>query len=83
MQVALAQALLVNQAELRAAQESNDPALAQEVLQRAFRTDVRPLVAEARRRNGAAIDPIATYRALGYRAEKIRERGRDAVATGI
>jgi L-rhamnose isomerase/sugar isomerase len=53
------------------------------VLQRAFRTDVRPLVAEARRRNGAAIDPIATYRALGYRAEKIRERGRDAVATGI
>lgn len=83
MQVALAQALLVNQSELRAAQESNDPALAQEVLQRAFRTDVRPLVAEARRRNGAAIDPIATYRALGYRAEKIRERGRDAVATGI
>lgn len=83
MQVALAQALLVSQTELRAAQEANDPALAQEVLQRAFRTDVRPLVAEARRRNGAAIDPVATYRAVGYRAEKIRERGRDAVATGI
>jgi L-rhamnose isomerase/sugar isomerase len=83
MQVALAQALLVDQQALRSAQDANDPALAQEILQRAFRTDVRPLVAEARRQNGAALDPIATYRALGYRAEKIRERGRDAVATGI
>ena len=49
------------------AQEANDPARAAEVLHRAFRTDVRPLVAEARRRNGAALDPLATYRAVGYR----------------
>jgi L-rhamnose isomerase/sugar isomerase len=83
MQVALAQALLVDRPALRAAQDANDPALAQEVLHRAFRTDVRPLVAEARRRNHAALDPIATYRALGYRAQKIRERGLHAVATGI
>ncbi len=83
MQVALAQALLVDQQALRAAQDANDPALAQEILHRAYRTDVRPLTAEARRRNNAALDPIATYRALAYRAEKIRERGHHAVATGI
>jgi L-rhamnose isomerase/sugar isomerase len=83
MQVALAQALLVDQAALRAVQDANDPAGAQEILHQAYRTDVRPLVAEARLRNNAALDPIETYRALGYRAEKIRERGRDAVATGI
>jgi|CXWL01.1.fsa_nt_gi L-rhamnose isomerase/sugar isomerase len=83
MQVALAQALCVDQVSLRAAQESNDPALAQEILHHAFRADVRPLAAEARLRGGGALDPIATYRALGYRTEKIRERGLHAVATGI
>ncbi|MBI5287354.1 MAG: sugar isomerase [Chloroflexi bacterium] len=83
MQVALAQALLVDQQALRGAQDANDPALAQEILHRAYRTDVRPLVAEARRRNNAALDPIATYRALNSRTEKIRQRGLNAVATGI
>ncbi len=83
MQIALAQALLVDQAALADAQQSNDPALAQEILQGAFRTDVRPLVAEARRRNNAALDPIGTYRALGYRVEKIRQRGAEAVSTGL
>jgi L-rhamnose isomerase / sugar isomerase len=81
--VALAQALCVSSAELAEAQEHNDAALAEEVLHRAFRTDVRPLVAEARRRNGAAIAPLAVYRAVDYRVVKIRERGRTAVATGL
>jgi L-rhamnose isomerase/sugar isomerase len=83
MQVALAQALLVDRQALADAQEGNDPALAEEILHQAFRSDVRPLVAEARRRNGGAIRPITTYRAAAYRELKIRERGRDAVATGI
>ena len=65
------------------AQQANDPARATEVLHRAYRTDVRPLVAEARRRNGAALDPLATYRAVGYRAAKLAERGHGAVATGL
>ena len=34
----------------------------------------RPILAEARRRKGGAIDPIATYRASGYRREKTTER---------
>jgi L-rhamnose isomerase / sugar isomerase len=83
LQVALAQALCVNRSDLADAQGANDPARAAEVLHRGFRTDVRPLVAEARRRNGAALDPLATYRAVGYRAETVASRGSDAVATGL
>ena len=49
IQVTLAQALLVDRDQLREAQDDDDPARAAEVLQAAYRTDVRPLVAEARR----------------------------------
>jgi L-rhamnose isomerase/sugar isomerase len=83
IQVALARALLVKRDELREAQEANDPALAAEVLQRAYRTDVRAIVAEARRRNGAALSPLSTYRALGYREAMVRERGASGGATGL
>jgi L-rhamnose isomerase/sugar isomerase len=83
IQVELAHALCVDRAALADAQQANDPARATEVLHRAYRTDVRPLVAEARRRNGAALDPLATYRGIGYRASKVAERGRGAVATGL
>ena len=68
IQVTLAQALLVDRDALADAQDANDPALAAEVLHAAYRTDVRPLVAEARRRNGAALAPLDTFRRLGYRA---------------
>lgn len=81
--VAYAQALLVDRAVLTAAQDENDAALAQEILQSAFRTDVRPLVAEARRRQGGAIDPLGAYRAVGYRAGRIAERGLASVASGL
>jgi L-rhamnose isomerase/sugar isomerase len=83
IQHALAQALCLDRAALREAQHDNDPARAAEVLHRAWRTDVRPLVAEARRRKGAALDPLATYRAVGYRAVTIAARGSDTVATGL
>jgi L-rhamnose isomerase/sugar isomerase len=83
LQVALAQALCVNRSDLAEAQQANDAAAAAEALHRGFRTDVRPLVAEARRRNGAALDPLATYRAVGYRTATIAARGADAVATGL
>ena len=36
--------------------------------------DVSPILAEARRRKGGAIDPIAVYRASGYRRRKAEER---------
>jgi L-rhamnose isomerase/sugar isomerase len=82
IQRALAQALIVNAAALEAAQEGNDVTMAQELLQRAFRTDVGPLIREARRIQGAAIDPLAAYRAADYRAKAIAERG-SGHATGL
>ena len=81
--IAYAQALLVNRPALTDAQESNDAARAQELLQAAFRSDVRPLVAEARRRAGGAIAPLEAYRESGYRAAMISERGSDSVSTGL
>ncbi|WP_028296534.1 TIM barrel protein [Olivibacter sitiensis] len=81
--IAYAQALLVDRAALAAAQEKNDVAGAQEILQQAFRTDVRPLVAEARLRSGGALSPLGLYRALGVRDELIKERGLKTVATGL
>jgi L-rhamnose isomerase/sugar isomerase len=81
--IAYAQALLVDRPALGAAQDANDAALAQQMLQDAFRTDVRPLVAEARRRGGGAIAPLDAYRAVGYRAAMIEQRGLVSVATGL
>jgi L-rhamnose isomerase / sugar isomerase len=81
--IAYAQALLVEREALIEAQAANDAALAQHLLQDAFRIDVRPLVAEARRANGAAIEPLEAYRSLGYRRAMIDERGLASVATGL
>jgi L-rhamnose isomerase/sugar isomerase len=83
IQMTVAQALLVDGDALLEAQETNDPAGAAEVLQRAYRTDVRPLVAEARRRNGAALAPLAAYRGLGYRRAVTEQRGTSTLATGL
>lgn len=81
--IAYAQAMLVDRAALAEAQDDNDAARGQQILQDAFRTDVRPLIAEARRRNGAAIDPLEAYRTIGYRRSMIERRGRASVATGL
>jgi L-rhamnose isomerase/sugar isomerase len=83
IQLAYAQALLVDRPALRAAQQANDVAWAQEVLQAAFRTDVRPLVAEARRRGGGALEPLTAYRTLRVREGLTQERGQQTVATGL
>lgn len=66
---AYAQALLVDRAALTAAQEGNDALMATTTLKRGFRTDVEPILAMARLQAGGAIDPVATYRAAGYRAK--------------
>ena len=83
IQIAFAKALLIDHHALETAQANNDPALCQEILQAAFLTDVRPLVREARIRQGAAYAPIETYRKLGVREQLIRERGSKTLATGL
>lgn len=81
--IAYAQALLVDREKLVEAQQCNDVVTAQEILQNAFRTDVRPLVAEARVRAGGAINPIALYRSQKVRKQLIKERGIKTLATGL
>ncbi len=80
---AYAQALLVDKAALVAAQQSNDVAKAQEILQQAYRTDTRAIVAEARLRSGGALKPLELYRSLQVREQLIKERGAQSVATGL
>jgi L-rhamnose isomerase/sugar isomerase len=81
--IAYAQALLTDSKALRQARHDNDVVKAQEILQDAFRTDVRPLVAEARLRAGAALDPIALFRKEKIREQLIKNRGAKTVATGL
>ncbi len=81
--LAYAQALTVDRKKLNAAQESNDVVAATEVLQDTFRTDLRPLVAEARLRGGAALNPLQLFRDLKVREHLVKERGSKTVATGL
>ena len=83
IQEAYAKALLVDQKELRTAQLENDVTKCQEILQNAFRTDVRPLLAAARLKNSGAINPIQSYRNLAVRETLIKERGKHTIATGL
>ena len=81
--IAYAQALLVDAKELEAAQLANDVVRAQEILQGAYRTDVRPIIAEARLRGGAALEPLQAFRQLKVRENLIKARGLKTVATGL
>ncbi|MCO5236101.1 MAG: TIM barrel protein [Chitinophagaceae bacterium] len=81
--IAYAQALLTDKKALQDARQNNDVVKAQEILQDAFRTDVRPLVAEARLRAGGALDPIALFRNENIRRQLVKHRGAQAVATGL
>jgi L-rhamnose isomerase / sugar isomerase len=61
---AYVKALLVNRKTLAWHQNRNDVTMAERVLKTAFETDVSPILAEARRRKGCALDPILAYRSL-------------------
>lgn len=70
-----AKALLVDRKKLAQVQAAGEVLEAHRILTDAYRTDVRPLLAQIRTEMGLAIDPLAAYRASGYE-EKIRsERG--------
>jgi L-rhamnose isomerase/sugar isomerase len=83
IKIAYAQALLVDQQKLEDARNKNDVTRAEEILQKAYRTDVRPLVAQARINVGGVLEPIALYRELKVREHLIKERGQKTVATGL
>jgi L-rhamnose isomerase/sugar isomerase len=81
--ITYAQALLVDRTKLQEAQNNNDVVTAQEILQQAFRTDTRALIAEARLRSGAALNPLAVFRGEKVREGLIKQRGLKTVATGL
>jgi L-rhamnose isomerase/sugar isomerase len=83
IKIAYTQALLVDTTALQDAQENNDVAKAQEILQQAYRTDTRPIVAEARLQSGAALAPLQLFRYEKVRAQLIKERGQKTAATGL
>ena len=74
IQRAYVQASLVDRAALEGFRQENDALMAAATLRAGFRTDVEPILAMARKRSGGAIDPVATYRASGYRAQVAEKR---------
>ena len=82
VQTAYVKALLVDRAALRQAQESGDVLGAYRVLQAAYETDARPLLAEFRTRQGLNPDPIAAFRASGYAERVAVERPAVASSSG-
>jgi L-rhamnose isomerase/sugar isomerase len=82
VQRAYAQALLVDRDALSELQDRNDALLAAQTLKQAFTTDVHPILATARARRGAAIEPISTYRATHYRSTAAETRPRRLGTSG-
>jgi len=82
VQQSYAQALLVDRAELDAAQTANDALMASRALKRGFETNVTPILQRVRAEAGGAIDPVGAYRASGYRQQVAKERPAVAGGTG-
>lgn len=80
LQRACAKAVLVDRQALAHYQETNDVVMAEHTLKSAYETDVTALVAEVRRRRGAAIDPVGAFRRSGYRQARSAERTSTAYA---
>ncbi|RAI88424.1 sugar isomerase [Algoriphagus yeomjeoni] len=72
---AYAKALLVDREKLNECQQNGQSSEAQEILQMAYLTDVRPLVCEARLRSGGVAEPLEAYRTLMIRNKLVQERG--------
>jgi L-rhamnose isomerase/sugar isomerase len=67
-------ALLVDQTALRHAQAAQDIVAAEEVLQDAWRTDVRPALRTWRQDRGLPADPLKAFRDSGYTARVAADR---------
>ena len=74
VQRSFVQALLVDRTALDAAQQANDALTATRLLQKAFQTDVTPILQRVRFDAGGAIDPIGAYRSSGYRLRVAEQR---------
>lgn len=82
VQRAFVKAALVDREALAEYQRTNDALMAQATLKAAFNLDVEPILQQARKNAGGAIDPIASYRASGYRQACAEQRPVDASRSG-
>src|SRR4051812_17850775 len=78
-----AKACLVDRAKLQDAQSRMNIVDAEETLRTAFNTDVKPLLAEWRKRKNIDPDPMHAYRASGYEARVAKEREARRAASGV
>jgi L-rhamnose isomerase/sugar isomerase len=83
IQELFAKALCVDRKALAAAQAKEDTVGSEDVLRRAFGTDVTPLLKELRRRLDVPADPLTEYRSSGYEAHAARLRTAKRRAMGI
>ena len=74
IQSAYARALLVDRNALLASQMEEDTVRSESILQEAFTTDVRPLLARVRKEIGLHPDAVAAYRESGYFEKIAKER---------
>jgi L-rhamnose isomerase/sugar isomerase len=82
-QEAYAKSLLVQRAKLAEVQAAGEVLAAHNLLTDAYRTDVRPLLAQLRAEMGIPADPIATYKASGYEEKIQEERGLSTPSGGF
>ncbi|MCM3782742.1 L-rhamnose isomerase [Neobacillus mesonae] len=75
VQTAYAKALLIDHAEVAAAQEKNDVLAAEHAIRKASEFDVTPLLHAVREEEGLPIDPMEAYLSSSYPAD-IRVRGK-------
>jgi L-rhamnose isomerase/sugar isomerase len=78
-----AKACLVDRTKLRDAQTRQNIVDAEECLRTAFNTDVKPLLAEWRKKNNLEPCPMSAYRASGYEAKMAVEREASRAARGV
>jgi L-rhamnose isomerase/sugar isomerase len=81
--VAFVKALMIDRAVLSDYQRSNDVLMAFRTLRDAYNLDARPIIAMARYEAGGTIDPIAAFRASGWRKTKALVRKATAKTAGI
>jgi L-rhamnose isomerase / sugar isomerase len=74
VQEATAKALLVDRTALKRAQDEGDVLEANGILNDAFETDVRPLLAELRQEMGLSPDPLLAYKRSGHAERAAAER---------
>jgi L-rhamnose isomerase/sugar isomerase len=78
-----AKACLVNREKLQDAQAAMNIVDSENILKDAFHTDVRPMLAEWRKKKGIDLEPMQAYRASGYESRVGKERSDRRAAAGV